>query len=291
MPGSGASPLVSLLRRGVSAAPVRVAPALLAALALPAPVLAQLTPVAQSRSASFSWSDDEGTYFCLPPPTGCTPEDVTHTEDQDADQAPDFAAWSTSLGGIVTLDSSALGAHGFSASASHAASAIAVFQATGQSGEYYGHTSTTTSDAGLSYTFTVAEPTPIRLIGQVATRGAGLLGSMLARVRLTGPGGAALVDVELVDDDGCVDPECLDLGPEAVDFTGTLLAGSYTVDADLQGLAEPLVSITTGVTAANDYEGSFDLALTVPPPAPATGPLGLAALVTALVASARRRLA
>ena len=129
------------------------------------------------------------TYFCLPPPTGCTLENVTHTADQDDDQAPGFAAWSTSLGGIVSLDSSALGPQGFSASATHAGSVIAVFQATGQPGEYYAHTRQTTSEASLSYTFDVAETTPFRLTGTVATRGAGFIGSMLARIRMTGPGG------------------------------------------------------------------------------------------------------
>ena len=98
-------------------------------LALPAPALAQLAPVAQSRSASFSWNDSEGTYFCLPPPTGCTPVNVVHSDDQGDDQAPDFASFATSLGGIVALDSSALGPQGFSASATHAASAYALLGA------------------------------------------------------------------------------------------------------------------------------------------------------------------
>ena len=258
-------------------------------LALPAPALAQLAPVAQSRSASFSWSDSEGTYFCFPPPAGCTPVNVVHSDDQGDDQAPDFASFATSLGGIVSLDSSALGPQGFSASATHAGSGIAVYQPTGPPGEVYAHSRTTTSEASFSFTFTVAEETPFHLTGEVATSGAGFLGSMLARIRMTGPGGE-LVAVELIDDDDCFDPECLDLGPEAVDLVGTLLPGSYTVEADLQGLAEPLISISTGIAAANDYAGSFELALSTPVPAPSSGPLGLVALVLALGAIAHRRL-
>ena len=45
---------------------------------------------------------------------------MTHTEDQGDQQAPDFGAWSARLGGIVWLDSSALGAQGFSAACSRA---------------------------------------------------------------------------------------------------------------------------------------------------------------------------
>jgi len=34
-------------------------------------------------------------------------------------------------------------------------------------------------------------------------------------------------------------------------MSGTLLPGTYTVEASLYGLGEPLISISTGVAAAN----------------------------------------
>lgn len=278
--------------RTIVVTPTALAPLLASILfALPAlPAAADLTPISQARSLDFSWTDDEGTYFCDIPPIGCTPLDVTHTEDQGDDQAPDFAAWSASLGGIVQFDSSAIGPQGFTASASHAGSGIAEFFETGEPFEFFIHTRHTISNASVSYTFEVDEPTPYRLTGEIETSGAGFIGSMLARIRLEGPGGVVLAAVELIDDDDCSERECSDLGPEAVDVSGTLLPGTHTIEATLSGLGEPLISIFSGVAAANAYQGSFQIALTVAEDVPGPGPLTLALLAAALASAGRKLL-
>lgn len=287
-----AIPLLFSTPRTIVVRPTALVPLLASILfSLPAlPAAADLTPISQTRSLDFSWSDDEGTYICLPPPTGCAPLDVTHTEDQGDDQAPDFAAWSASLGGIVQFDSSALGPQGFTASASHAGSGIADFFETGEPFEFFSHTRLTISNASVSYTFEVDEPTPYHLTGEIEAGGAGIIGSMLARIRLEGAGGVELLEVELIDDDNCFEPECLDLGPEAVDMSGTLLPGTYTVEATLSGLGEPLISISTGVAAANAYQGSFQIALTVAENVPGPAPLTLALLAAALASAGRKLL-
>jgi len=256
---------------------------------------AELLPVSQVRSADFSWTTDQGTYLCLPPPTGCSPIDVTHDEDQGDDQAPDLGAWSTSLGGIVSIDSSALGSTGFTASASHAGSGGADFWWTGEPLEAYASATYMDSHASFFYEFSVDEPTPFRLSGSLETGGAGLIGWMLARIRMTGegpggPGSVELLNVELTGDPGCYEPACLYLGPEAVELAGTLLPGTYTVEADLHGEGHPLISITTGVAASNDYEGSFELELTTVVAVPAVGVPGLVVLAVALLGCGRRLL-
>jgi hypothetical protein len=251
------------------------------------PAEAQLTPVSQARSADFSWSTDEGTYFCLPPPDGCSPIDVTHTEDQGDDQAPDFATWSASLGGIVSIDSSALGPTGFTASASHAGSGAASFMSTGEPFEAYALSTFMDSHASVSYAFSVAEPTPYRLSGTIGTGGAGQIGLMLARIRMTGPEGELWL-VELAGDPQCFEPTCLYPDPESLDVTGVLAPGAYTVEADLDGEGHPLISISTGVAAANDYQGSFQLTLTTAVPVPGVVGVGTFLLVAALAGSGCR---
>jgi hypothetical protein len=228
-----------------------------------APVQAgDLTPVAQSRSVEWSSMGEFGEYFCLPPPTGCVPSNVTQTSDGNSDAATDFLPFSAALDGIVD-QTSAIDPKLLTAVGSHAGTASASFSPTGTPGIFNGSFNEIDSRSLFSVDFDLSEATPYRLTGEIAATG--LLAASLARIRLTGPGGATLHRVELSGDGSCLDPTCEDLGSELLDATGTLAAGSYTLLAEGVGDAFTLVSVGTGVAVGGTYTGSYDVMLVLDP--------------------------
>lgn len=221
-----------------------------------------------------------GEYFCLPPPTGCVPIDVTETSDGDSDAAPGFLPFASALEGVVdqtsTIDPKLLSAVG-----SHSGSASASVSSTGTPGVLAISFNEIDSRSLFSVDFDLGEATPYVLSGQISATG--LLAASLARIRLTGPGGATLAQVELSGDGSCLDPSCEDLGSEILDQTGTLAPGGYTLLAEVDGDAFTLLSLGAGVAVGGTYTASYDVTLSLDPVSvPSLGALAL--LLPALLA-------
>jgi len=229
------------------------------------PALAEagdLTPTAQARAVAWSSMGEFGQYICGPPPDGCTPLSVTPTSGGNGLVAGDFLPFSATLDGIVdqlsTIDPKQLTAVG-----SHAATASASLSPTGTPGIFDIATSEIESQSSYSVDFDLTQPTPYHLAGEIGATS--LLAASLARIRLTGPGGATLAEIELSGDGSCLDPSCEDLGSDTLAQSGTLAPGSYTLLAEVDGHAFSLISPGTGIAAGGTHTGSYDLTLTLDP--------------------------
>jgi hypothetical protein len=249
-----------------------------------------LTPTAQARAVAWSSMGEFGQYICGPPPSGCTPLSVTPTSDGNGLVAGDFLPFSASLDGIVD-QSSTIDPKQLAAAGSHTATASASFTPTGTPGIFDASFNEVESRSSYSVVFDLSEATPFQLTGEIAATS--LLAASLARIRLTGPGGATLAEIELSGDGSCLDPGCEDLGSDTLDQSGTLAPGSYTLLAEVDGHAFSLISPGTGVAVGGTHSGSYDVTLTLDPVSvPSLGAFGpwLALLLGGLGAVMARRL-
>jgi hypothetical protein len=255
----------------------------LAALAAAAPAGAQLALVSDDRAVSVDVTVSEY-YFASCPPLitpGCLPDSTTtnsYPDSESASSGAPFSATAGALGSFASQDSQ-LSATGISGSGSHAASAS--FYNTGGFPITF-HSENHEAESRLVVEFALAEATPYTLSGSVATGGA-IFSLSSSHIRLSGPGGT-VAEVQVDSDPNCVDPSCFQVGPVPLASSGTLAAGTYTLEALAGGTASGVHS--TSGSFGTGVDGSFevDLALTVA--VPSLAPAGLALLALALVAAA-----
>ncbi len=259
----------------------RAAGLALAALAA-TPAAAQLQLVSDDRAVSVDITVTED-YFasCIPLITpGCTPDSTTTNNYPDSASAnsgapfaetasrPEFPTTSASQDSQVSPT-------GITASGSHAATAN--FYNTGGFPITY-HSETHEVESRLVVEFELAEATPYALSGSVATGGA-IFSFSSSYMRLSGPGGT-VAEVQVDSDPNCVDPSCFQVGPAPLASSGTLAAGTYTLEAVAGGTASGAHS--TSGSFGTGVDGSFEVELALAPAVPSLAPPGAALLALAL---------
>jgi hypothetical protein len=239
-------------------------PALLLALLLAAaPATAAVSIDAQTRNAAFSSLRTHQELFCTSPQS-CSLISQTLTPDSGSQAASSFAPFIAHLTSSVfpnavdVSQSSWISPAHLSARASHAATGAASLGSGGPGILIQDYTTHQTSSL-FRVDFHVDEATSYRLTGTIAASGAGFIGDTSVHVELRRATGEVLHRIALQDDDNCLDPSCTVLGPLSLDESGSLPAGSYVLEAELQG--QTGVLITSQVQVANSHTGSFDVDL------------------------------
>jgi hypothetical protein len=268
----------------------RLASAAVLLAALPAPAAVQLD--AQARDVSFSSLRSHYELFC-PTPQSCSVLSSSLTPDSGSQSAAGFAPFDAELSSAIfpsvsVVQHSTLTPSRLAASASHAAAGFGSLSSGAPPGFFIQDSDEHTTASHFRVDFTLDAPTAYALRASAVAGGAGFVGATSVFVELRRASGEVLHRIALQDDDSCFgDPSCSELGPATLDELGTLAAGSYVLEAALEGQSGAL--ITTLVQLANSHTGSFEVELQlgtlVPLPAPA-----LALGAAALLALARRRL-
>jgi len=263
----------------------------LVALFLAHPALAGIEVLSQQRRVAVDIEVSEALYAsCIPllDPL-CQPDEVTTTNFSDSETAPDTSPFvetanDPAFPSTWASQDSLLGANRLRASGSHVA-ASSFWQSGGFPITF--HSESHAAESSVVVDFSLAETTPYRLDGNVATSG-GFTSSSSAWIRLSGPGGV-VAEVQVDTDPNCTDPGCFTVGPEPLGATGTLAAGSYTLEAIASGNASGLHS--TSGSFGGGMGGAFDVELLVGAAVlPGLGPPGLALLSLALGAGGVQRL-
>jgi hypothetical protein len=272
-------------------APASAAALVLAALAAP-PAAAQLSLVSADRAVSVDIVVTED-YFasCVPLITpGCTPDSTTafsYPDSESSSGAGSFAATAirAEFPGTTASQDSQLTVAGIAGSGSVGGSAS--FFNTGGFPITF-HSENHDMESRLVVEFALAEATAYTLDGNVLAGGL-IFSTGSARIRLSGPGGT-IAEAQVDSDPNCVDLSCSEVGPVPLAASGTLAAGTYTLEAVAEGVASGAHS--TSGSFGTGSGGSFEVELSLAVDAPSLTPAGtalLALLLPAAVALALRR--
>jgi len=146
------------------------------------------------------------------------------------------------------------------------------------------HSESHDTDTRALVTFELDAASAYVLSGSATTSGLMFSGSS-ARIRLIGADDEILAEVEVSSDPGCVDEDCLTVGPELLEASGCLQAGTYTVEAIASGHTGGVHSTSGsfGSFQGGEFELELQLSASVPLlPGVFKGLLALALLATAL---------
>jgi hypothetical protein len=220
-----------------------------------------------------------------PPSPGCSPVDVTHTEDQGSEQASDYSAWSMNLEDRVELTSSAFTTQGFSASATTSGSFFGGVFVTENPLVVVASSGDETTTSLLVSVFEVDEPTLYNLVAEVGAAWSGWSGAGSGKIRLLDSDDQEIENLQLVSDFSCTAVNSNPRDPLILDASGILPPGVYRVEAENSGSA--LGGWHYGgigaISIGNTYGGSFQTTLSFPTPAPASEVPGLILLVMVLL--------
>jgi hypothetical protein len=262
------------------------------ALLLAAPVHAGVTLDSQTRNAGFSSLRTHQQLFCSSPQS-CSVFSTTQTPDSGSAAAMNFAPFSANLTSAifpsvsVTQQSTITPSH-LEAHASHAAQSEGSLGSGGSPGFFVQDYTSHSTHSLYRVRFTLDEPTPYALTGNLFQSGAGFIGDTDGHVELRRSTGEVLHRIAVEDDDDCFDPSCTVLGPLSLDEAGTLAAGHYVLEAEITG--QTGVLLTFNFQAASGHTGSFDVDLRLGPPQVPTPSWIAPPLALALAALARASL-
>jgi len=232
-------------------------------------VLCAILTLAQDRSVSVDIADSSFVWTSGLP--GFDPPDSSTTEFfSDSSVAPDFSPFSA-VASVVEFQStsaaqdSSIGSTQIRATGSHAAIAgiISDFVAPPPFTQDAEQHDTATS---FSATFSLDEECDYDLSGSVSTVGT-FASTSTSFIRLSGPGAVVIAELQLDSDPSCIDPECVEQGPELLTASGNLAAGVYTLEAVASGTANGFYSNLSGDVSVPEG-GDFDLTLQVATPVP-----------------------